>query len=272
MAGRRGVALIFVLMLMVALGLVAAEVGRDIRTEAAFTTNLRARTVARYAAESGVEAALARFEMLLDSATTPAEQVALFRDLRGQLAPLQDVAVGDGRFEVAAVDLNARIDLNRTDAGSLERFLRQFANGDQARQIVTALRKQPLARIGELADVPGVGDALALRLAPYVTVWGDGLINLNTAPESVLAALPGIDADVARGAIQRRDAGEAMAATALGPAGAPVPSRLVTATPKRLLIVARGWMAGLPLTHEVQAVYAISGHHLELQAWQERDL
>ena len=43
-------------------------------------------------------------------------------------------------------------------------------------------------------------------------------------------------------------------------------------TPKRLLIVARGWQAGLPLTHEIQAAYAITGHHLELQAWQERDL
>jgi general secretion pathway protein K len=270
---RRGVALIFVLMLMVALGLVAAEVGRDIRTEAALTTNLRARTVARYAAESGVEAAVARFETLLDSATTPAEQVALFRDLRARLAPLQDVGVGDGRFEVAAADLNARVDLNRTDPAALERFLRQFANADQARQIVTALRHQRVARIGELADVPGVGDAMALRLAPYVTVWGDGLINLNTAPESVLAALPGIDADAARGAVQRRDAGESLApSTALGPAGSPVPARLVTATPRRLLIVARGWQAGLPLTHEIQAVYAITGNHLELQAWQERDL
>jgi hypothetical protein len=51
-----------------------------------------------------------------------------------------------------------------------------------------------------------------------------------------------------------------------------VPPLLVSTTPGRLLIVSRGWQDGHPLTHEVQAVYAVTGGRLVLQAWQERDL
>jgi hypothetical protein len=42
--------------------------------------------------------------------------------------------------------------------------------------------------------------------------------------------------------------------------------------PSRLLFIARGWQQGFPLTHEIQAVYAIEGTSLVLVAWQERDL
>jgi hypothetical protein len=39
-----------------------------------------------------------------------------------------------------------------------------------------------------------------------------------------------------------------------------------------LLLISRGWQDGHPLTHEIQAAYAIVGHRLVLQAWSERDL
>jgi hypothetical protein len=41
--------------------------------------------------------------------------------------------------------------------------------------------------------------------------------------------------------------------------------------PTRLLVVSRGWQAGHPLTHEIQAVYAIVGSRLKLQSQLERD-
>jgi hypothetical protein len=41
--------------------------------------------------------------------------------------------------------------------------------------------------------------------------------------------------------------------------------------PSRLLVISRGWQAGHPLTHEIQAVYAIVGASLKLQSLQERD-
>ena len=79
----------------------------------------------------------------------------------------------------------------------------------------------------------------------------------------------------------------------LGPARAPVPSsdqdieaimggagpepatqsaRLdAVMMPSRLLVISRGWLVGHPLTHEIQAVYAIVGTSLKLQGLQERD-
>jgi hypothetical protein len=42
--------------------------------------------------------------------------------------------------------------------------------------------------------------------------------------------------------------------------------------PSRILIVSRGWREGNALTHEIQAVYAVSGSELTLVRWRERDL
>jgi hypothetical protein len=41
--------------------------------------------------------------------------------------------------------------------------------------------------------------------------------------------------------------------------------------PSRLLVISRGWQDGHPLTHEIQAVYAIVGTSLKLHGVQERD-
>ena len=41
--------------------------------------------------------------------------------------------------------------------------------------------------------------------------------------------------------------------------------------PSRLLVISRGWQAGHPLTHEIQAVYAIVGSRLKLVSLIERD-
>jgi hypothetical protein len=46
----------------------------------------------------------------------------------------------------------------------------------------------------------------------------------------------------------------------------------VVTTPTRLLLISRGWQEGHPLTHEIQAAYAVLGQRLVLQFWWERDL
>ncbi len=65
-----------------------------------------------------------------------------------------------------------------------------------------------MTRFSELARVPGADDALALAVAPYVTVGSDGLVNVNTAPAAVLAALPGVGPVKARALVGRRDSSE----------------------------------------------------------------
>src|SRR5439155_473493 len=147
---QRGVALIFVLWLLVLLGAAAAEVASRARSEALILSSFRARTVGRYAAESGILRATTRIEALLDS-----------------------------------------------------------------------------------------------------------------APEPVLAALPAVGSAAARNIVQRRAAGEVFTAAAFG---APV-----SIMPTRLMLVSRGWQQGHPLTHEIQAVYAVVGPRLVLEGWEERD-
>src|SRR3989442_177700 len=91
---QRGVALIFVLWLLVLLGVIIAEVASRARAEAALLTSLRSRTVARYAAESGILAATVAIERLLDSSYNPLERASVFRQLDARLASLNDVEPG----------------------------------------------------------------------------------------------------------------------------------------------------------------------------------
>jgi general secretion pathway protein K len=275
---RRGVALIFVLWLLVLLGVIVAEVVSQARLEAELLSSLRSRTVGRYSAESGILAATVRIEVLLDSTRSLPERITTLRELAARLAPLSDVALGSGRFGVAVVDLNARIDLNRADAATLQGLFRQFTTDQRAEDVVALLKQAPIHRLGELAHIPGIDDSLALAVAPYVTVWSDGFVNINSAPEPVLAALPGLSSAVARSIVRRRETGEIfiMPTGPLGPlsgapggaAGAPA----LSVMPSRLLIVSRGWLDGHPLSHEIQAVYDVLGTRLRLRAWQERDL
>jgi len=281
---RRGVALIFVLWLLVLLGVVATEVASRARLEAQLLSNIRARTVSRYAAESGVLVAKASIEALLDS-TDRSERAALFLQINTLVPSTRDVELGDARFRVVVVNLNARLDLNRTDPATLRNLLSEFTPASHAEAVVAAVKEHSLMRLAELARVPGVDDSTALAVLPYLTVWGDGLLDINAAPEAVLAAVPSIGAAAARNIVRRREAGEVFTSagdfrvgggpTALaagtgvnGLPGGP----LLAVMPTRLLLVSRGWQRGHPLTHEIQAVYSIVGHWLVLQNWEERDL
>jgi len=272
---QRGVALIFVLWLLVLLGVIIAEVASRARAEAALLTSLRSRTVARYAAESGILAATVAIERLLDSTHNPLERASVFRQLDARLASLNDVELGGARFGVAALDLNARIDLNRADVATLRRLFGQFTSDARADTVAAALKLNPIRRLAELSRVPGIDDSLALAVAPYVTVWSDGLVNINSAPEPVLAALPGVAA-AAPGIVARREGGEVFAT--LDPVHPPsmpgvvAAALLVSTAPSRLMLVSRGWQDGHPLTHEIQAVFAIVGRRLVLQSSWERDL
>lgn len=292
---RRGVALAVVLALLIVMGGIAAEVGRAVRLEAETVNTLRARTVARYAAESGAAVAEWRLQTLFDSAQSSLESAAAFRAAGAWLERLAQVTLGDAQFEVSVVDLNARVDLNRSGAATLQGLLGQFTDHDRAAKIAAAIKSKPLYRVGELALVPGMDDALAAAVAPYVTVWGDGTININSAPEPVLAALPDIGGMGAKSMIMRRESGEIFGSAASIRPEASMPAALsqdvedseadpeseggtdelqlrVSTAPTRILVVSRGWKTGHPLTHEIQAVYAAMGTRLTLQIWQERDL
>jgi len=297
---RRGVALMLALWLIIVLGVVATAITAASHADATLTWNLRARATGRYAAESGIVVAARQLETLAVETPSTEERARIFQDVDRHFRDWRDVAIGSGRFGIVVVDLNARMDLNHGDAVMLRAFFAQFTDGARAERAAAVLadwidaddltrpggaesreyvaagspylpRNAPLDRLDDLAHMLAVDDSLAAAVAPFVTVDGDGLVNLNSAKEPVLAALPGVGAASARALVARRLAGETFTALdelrSMGPA---FPRLAVI--PTRLLIVSRGWVAGNPLTHEIQAVYGVAGNRLFLLAWRERDL
>jgi general secretion pathway protein K len=303
--GERGVALALVLWLVVLLGAVAATVVASTRSASNILLNARARTVARYAAESGIVAGVAVLEHRIATEAAQPQHVLPFDEIDRELAGLSEPSLGNARFEVALTNLNARLDLNEAEPEALVDLFSQFTSQTAARAVVDALqdwrdvddlvrpegaerdtylragspyvpRNAPLTRLDEFRRVRGVTDALALAVAPYITVDGDTRIDVNAAPEAVLAAMPEIGPAGARTLISRRSGGTVFTSiyqvrSLLGRARGPAVSRLAL-TPKRLLLVSRGWMPEHPLTHEIRAVYTIVGPRLLLRSWRERDL
>jgi general secretion pathway protein K len=272
---RRGVALILVLSLLIVLGLIAAEVASRARAEGRMIIAVQARAEARYAAESGILMARSSIAAM-DTAFDLASRAKAFRHLDTLEQSFHHIAIGPAQFDVAIVDLNGRIDLNRASETTLRRFFNEFAPGERAATIAAALKAQPISRFGELARVPGADDALALAVAPYVTVWSDGIIDVNAASVPVLGALPGIGPAVAQTIVRRRDGGETFStADQFRPqTSAPVTLEgfpAMTVAPTRILIVSRGWVTGSPASHEIQAVYMLVGRTMTLQNWEERD-
>lgn len=305
---RRGVALMLVLWLIVVVSAIAASVTAATRVDAGVAVNVRARVAGRYAAESGLVLASARLDTLLKGVSSE-DLPFFFRDLNEKLGDLQDVSVGNAQFTIAVEDLSARLDLNQASEDMTSRFLAQFVDQREARLAtlsmldwrdagdISVLRgaeaaayeragslfrptNRPIRRIEELSRILHVGDSLLYRIAPYITVQGDRRININTAPETVLVALPGLTKETAKMLVARRRAGEVFTSVnvlfeLIGRrfAGSAFLLRQRAATvPSRLLVISRGWLAGHSLTHEIEAVYSIEGDRLVLRAWQERDL
>lgn len=265
---RRGVALMLVLWLVIVLGMIAAGVANAARSATGTAANLRARAMGRYAAESGVAVASASLRRGLASLADTLTRQAYLNGIGAAGGAAAETQLGDARFTVTYVDINSRLDVNAATEEQLARFFSFFAGPGEAARAAAAVRKwidgddgradrlrdfttsradlsfprmpgaRPLRTLETLRSIDGVPERLAVAAAPYLTVDGDGRINRMTASDTVLAA--------AAGSIQNE--------------------------PSRIMVVARGWLAGHPLTHEIQAVFAIDGNSALLVRWRERDL
>lgn len=304
---ERGVALMLVLWLIVVLASVAAAAVSTVRRQSDVVVNLRAAAEARAAAESGVVVVLEELRIAFSATSDFADLPGAYPRMVGRLERLGQQALGKARFQVAVVDLNARIDLNRSDVTTLATFLGTFVGEGEARSLADALLDwrdpdgvprptgaeaeayaasgsgfappdRPLRRLEELPHIAGFTEEIAAAIAPYVTVWGDGRLNVNTAPERVLAAFPGIGAQGASAVLgQRGEQGVgsvARLAERLSQGGGAVPQ--LVAVPQRLLVVSRGWVDGHALTHETQVVLQLQGvapgqaPDVLIVAWEER--
>ena len=253
---RRGVALVLVLWIVVILAGVSAGVVRAARTSTGIAVNARTNTIARAAAESGIEAIVAAIEDTLARFEDPDDRKNWLNAIALQ-ANADSFSLGEGRFQVTVVDVSARLDVNAATQSALQTFFSQFTDPAGAAAIANAIRQRidsgtssdPAATfrprsatlirsLDELHTRRLVPEAILGRVVQYLTVDGDGAINARTASDTVLIAASG----------ELRD------------------------EPSRLLLISRGWVSGHPLTCEIQAVYAIAGNRLVFSHWRERSL
>ena len=302
---RRGAALVLVLWLIVVLSVIAAGVLTSTRTELRLAANLRDRAVARYAAESGQVAAEGPVTAAVALWRQPEDRARLLDHLADTLGALREVTLGHARFGVTVVDLNTRIDLNWADGPTLTGLFSQFTTGRRAEALAAAVqdwrdpddepvdggaeardyaraglsprpRNAPFRQTSELRLVLGMSDSLYYAVTPFVTVDGDGRVNLNAAPAPVLAALPAIGPREARAIVSRREAGEVM--TSAAGVVSPVPGRTGAASrrtlstvPTRVGVVSRGWVPGSNMAWEITRVLDVAGPRPILYSRHERN-
>lgn len=302
-----------VLWVVIVLGAIAVGVVAASRSSMDVVATVRARSLARYAAESGVVTATVRLKQLLRQAESIEEQARVFQRLDQELAALRERRIGQAWFRVTVLDLNSRIDLNASDELVLKALFERLFGERRGSELLDALQdwkdqndsprpggaeaaaylaagsvfvppNRPLQRLDELTRIKGFTDSIANVLAPLVTIHSNGRVNINTAPEPVVAAVTGAGStgrtllgirdqlgtfgtlnDIRNSLVQRTGAGSSQI------------GRLQT-LPSRLLIISRGWADGHPLTHEIQAVFDLDGlldeegARLEIHHWVERDL
>ena len=148
------------------------------------------------------------------------------------------VAVGSGTFSVGVpdgaewhagmIDEERKLNLNAADQAALESLITQIGQAGSAspadiaaaivdwrdadsriwcdeRQLGYACHNAPFDSVDELRLVPGVTPALFAALEPYVTVYGSGLVNVNTAEPIVLRAV-GVSQETIEAIMQQREA------------------------------------------------------------------
>lgn len=187
----RGMALVLVLGVLAILGVMAMSLGTATQMDLAQTRHLQDETAATLLAQAGVEWSkaylqdVARHDRLWQAPWTT--QPALFHGkvLGPGLFDIQYMDI-DGRWQHGLQDEEARVNLNTAPVGMLralpgmdqglaERLVAQRPQaGWSSPESVVQEGLLPLALWNGGAGRPG--------LHAYLTVWGSGKVNVNTAP------------------------------------------------------------------------------------------
>ena len=216
-----GFALLAVLWVLAALVVLAAAALAVARTGSQATRNRILLARAEWAREACGEILLGRWASPPDA----------------QTARLDSVDVGRGTWCTATLDdPSSRLNLNLADRAALVAVLEAVTSrGAPIDSLVDALldwrdpdslprrfgdeppasRNGPFADVAELRSVRGFDDSLVARLSAFLTTRGTGAINVNAAPRTVLATLPGIAGEGVEMVIMRRRAAPLPGADAL---------------------------------------------------------
>lgn len=242
MNGRteRGFALLIALWLVVLVIGVSGATLTQLRTGRLQARNAVTAALARQVAEFGLVNAIQVIEHGLARGTDDQRGAAgaaiRLRTAQADLLRLGRIAApGGGTYEVDVVDGSSRLPINRADEADLQRLLIGLdLDHMNAAEVAAALAdwmdpddlhrlhgaewpdhysdvpgarhpsNGPFQTHGELRYIRGVDEALHEQLVATVTVDPDARVNLNTAPEAVIAALPGLDERAARQIVRAR--------------------------------------------------------------------
>lgn len=234
--GQAGFALIAVLWLIAAsvfiVAALAVEGRSDRRSAVNAITSLRTRAAARAGIAEGRAHLLRIRRSSRERGMLPGRG---WQGLERAFSGLDSIPLDDGVFySVSARDLGAQLPLNRATEGELRRLFIALALRSRRANVAAQSildwrdpddlhraegaewddyyrhlehpvrpRNGPFASLEELRAVRGVNDEVFARVAPHLTVRGEGRVNLNGASEPVLRALPGLG-DQAIGILARR--------------------------------------------------------------------
>jgi general secretion pathway protein K len=229
--GERGFALAAALWILVLVGAVGAAFFTAAQSQRRAVANGVEAARARWAARAGFAQATAALDRQLDDAGA----VGSLRAAGDSIVRAVPLELNGVRVEAALLDSRARVHLNRADRRDLVELFtalgvrrpravrlsaaladwrdpdaRPRADGGAEARDYAALglpvrpRDGPLPSVEELQRVRGFDRDVFRRLRPYVTVVGDGRVNVNSAPAPVLAVLPALDLAAARALVRAR--------------------------------------------------------------------
>jgi general secretion pathway protein K len=240
MRDRRGFVLVAVLWALVLAAALAAELHAGARGDLRSATAVRDAARARWAARGGLahaeEAIRARLAASSAAGTLPGTDTLLVRPARLDYDGIE--------VRVMVVDAGAKLQLNLATPAELRALAEAcgLAPGEASRFAWTidawraahgprwiaapedtlGLAAPPplgaFRAVEELRAVPGITAADYAAVARYLSIAGDGRVNLNTAPIAVLRTLPSFDAEAARAVADRRRAASFLSAYEIVPA------------------------------------------------------
>lgn len=228
--GERGFALAAALWILVLVGALGAAFFTAARSQRRAVANGVESARARWAARAG----FARATAALDRQLGEPGAAGSLRTAGDSIVRAVPLELNGVPVEAALLDSRARVHLNRAGRSDLVELFTALGIGRaRSQRLAAALldwrdpdarprpggaeardyaalgrparpRDGPLPSVEELQRIRGFGRGLYRRLLPYVTVVGDGRVNVNSAPPPVLAVLPALDLTAARTVVRAR--------------------------------------------------------------------
>jgi general secretion pathway protein K len=316
-ASRRGFALMAALWLLVAISAVSLELSVLARSRRLAAANSLEGMRARAAAESGIEHARARLARRVvegGDGGTWNDPVAILDPWHGVDSTLRDsVVMDDGAaYRISVADLGAKLNLNQAGDDDLRRYftaksvdavsadalaqaIADWRDADDFRRLRGAERDDylkaeapelprngPFESVDELRFVKGMTPGLLAKIRDDLTVFGSGLVNVNSANSAVLVSVPGITPLAAEIIVGARAAHRRIESirqlTDLLPTQAREPlERAIASAAARLTfdtheveVRSEGWIVGSPVHVREEAVL-VRGGSTAVVTWRRID-